>query len=280
MMKPNTAQKHYLRIQASRGWSAINLQELWQYRDLLWMLAERDVRLRYKQTALGILWVILQPLVASIIFAIVFGVFAKMPSDDMPYLLFVFSGLLAWNFFSGALQRAGNSLIADAKLISKVYFPRLLIPTASVVAVSIDFAVSLVVTFFLMIIYGVMPTLRLMALPLFLLLDVIVAVGVSLWLSAFNVRYRDFMYAMPFLIQVWMYATPIVYAGSIVPSQWRFLFSLNPLVGIVEGFRWSLLGRSTLTLEMTLFTILFPLAALIGGIFVFRRVERSFADVL
>lgn len=270
----------HIRIQASAGWNAINLRELWQYRDLLWMLAERDVRLRYKQTALGVIWVVLQPLVAALIFAAIFGVFAKLPSDGTPYLLFVYSGLLVWNLFSGALQRAGNSLIVDAKLISKVYFPRMIIPLASVGAVLIDFGVALVVMIVLMIGYGLVPSWRLLTLPFFLLLDLGLATGVSLWFSALNVRYRDFMYALPFLIQVWMYATPVVYATSLVPERWRLLFSLNPMVGIVEGSRWALLNQGVLTWEMALIAIVGTVAILISGAYVFRRVERGFADVL
>jgi lipopolysaccharide transport system permease protein len=267
-------------VQPSTGWSALNLSELWKYRDLLFMLASRDVKLRYKQTALGVVWVVLQPLVAALIFAVIFGRFAKLPSDGSPYVLFVFSGLLSWNFFAGALARAGNSLISDSRLISKVYFPRLLIPLSSTAAVLVDFVVTLGVFGVLMVIYGVAPTWRLLTLPFFLFLTALVAVGVSLWLSAFNVKYRDFMYAMPFLIQVWMYASPVVYAASIVPEKWRLLFSLNPAVGFIEGFRWALLGQSALTPVMVLATLGVGLLVFIAGAFVFRRVERGFADVL
>jgi lipopolysaccharide transport system permease protein len=267
-------------IQPTRGWSALNLRELWKFRDLLWILAVRDVKLRYKQTALGVVWVVLQPLVGALIFAVIFGGFAKLPSDGSPYILFVFSGLLAWNYFAGALQRAGNSLITDSRLISKVYFPRLLIPLASTAAVLIDFVVTLAVFAVLMVIFHVPPTWRLLALPFFLVLTTLVAVGVSLWLSAFNVQYRDFMYAMPFLIQVWMYASPVVYATSLVPERWRSLFSLNPAVGFIEGFRWSLLGSSALTPSMVLATTAVGALVFVSGAYVFRRVERGFADVL
>ena len=267
-------------IQPTRGWSALNLRELWKYRDLLWILAGRDVKLRYKQTALGVVWVVLQPLVGALIFAVIFGGFARLPSDGSPYILFVFSGLLPWNYFAGALQRAGNSLITDSRLISKVYFPRLLIPLASTAAVLIDFVVTLVVFAVLMFIFHVPPTWRLLALPFFLVLTTLVAVGVSLWLSAFNVQYRDFMYAIPFLIQVWMYASPVVYATSIVPERWRALFSLNPAVGFIEGFRWSLLGSSALTPSMVLVTAAVGVLVFVSGAYIFRRVERGFADVL
>jgi lipopolysaccharide transport system permease protein len=275
-----TAQRPFRVVQPTRGWSAINWHELWQYRDLLWILASRDVKLRYKQTALGVIWVVLQPLVAALIFAVIFGGFAKLPSDGSPYLLFVFSGLLPWNFFAGALQRAGNSLITDSRLISKVYFPRLMIPLASTGAVLIDFAVTLGVFAVLAVIYRVPPTWHLLALPFFLLLTILLAVGVSLWLSAFNVQYRDFMYALPFLIQVWMYGSPVVYATSIVPERWRTLFGLNPVVGLLEGFRWSLLGNSSLTPAMVFVSFGIGVLIFVSGAYVFRRVERGFADVI
>jgi lipopolysaccharide transport system permease protein len=274
------ARRPFVVIRATHGWSALNLSELWKYRDLLWMLAGRDVKLRYKQTALGIAWVILQPLVAALIFTVIFGTFGGMPSDGSPYVLFVLNGLLPWNFFAGALQRAGNSLIADARLISKVYFPRLLIPLASTAAVLIDFAVTLAVFGGLMVVFRVPWTWRLLALPLFLALTVVTAVGVSLWLSALNVQYRDFMYALPFLVQIWMYASPVVYATSLIPEQWRALYSLNPAVGLIEGFRWSLLGSNTLEPAMLAAALAGAVTSLVSGAYVFRRIERGFADVL
>jgi lipopolysaccharide transport system permease protein len=267
-------------VQPSSGWSALNLQELWEYRDLLLILAGRDVKLRYKQTALGILWVVLQPIIAALIFTVIFGRFAKLPSDGSPYLLFVFCGLLPWTYFSGAVQRASNSLIADSRLISKVYFPRLLIPIASTLSVSIDFGVSLVILFGMMAAQGVAPTWSLLALPLFFLLATLLASGVSLWLSALNVHYRDFSYALPFLIQIWLYASPVAYAASIVPERWKLLYSLNPAVGMVEGFRWAVLGRSSLDLRMLLVLGIGSLLVFWTGLLFFRRIERSFADVI
>ena len=264
----------------TRGWAALNLRELWHYRDLLTILAQRDVKLRYKQTLLGVAWVVLQPLVASLIFAVIFGLFARLPSDGVPYLLFVFTGMLPWNYFSGALQRAGNSLIGDARLISKVYFPRLIIPLASTFAVLIDFLVSLAVFFVLMFFYRYGLSWQIVALPFFLLLTTLCAVGVSLWLSALNVQYRDFMYALPFLIQVWMFASPVVYSSSLIPERWRWLYALNPAVGFIEGFRWSLLGQSTLDWWMVACSTLISLLAFVSGAFFFRRVERTFADVI
>jgi lipopolysaccharide transport system permease protein len=258
----------------------LDLAELWEYRDLLVILAGRDVKLRYKETALGIVWVVLQPMIAALIFAAVFGRFAGLPSDGNPYLLFVFAGLLPWNFISGAVQRASASLVGDARLISKVYFPRAIIPLSSAGAVLIDFAVTLLVMGVLMAAYRTPPTLRLLALPGFLLLALAIATGVGLWLSALNVRYRDFMYALPFVVQVWLYASPVAYATSLVPPRWRSLFNLNPAVGVIEGFRWSLLDKSALDARMLITAVAAALVLLVSGAYVFRRVERSFADAL
>ena len=265
-------------IEPASGWSALNLRELWTYRDLLFILAGRDIKLRYKQTGLGITWVVLQPLVAAMIFTIMFGRFAKLPSDGHPYIVFVFSGIVAWNYFAAVLQRAGNSLITDSKLITKVYFPRLAIPLASTFSAMIDLAVSLSVLGVIMLVYRVVPTWRLITLPLFIGLAAVTATGVSLWLSALNVRYRDFAHAMPFIIQVWMFASPVAYATTLVPERWRLIYSLNPAVAIVEGVRWSVLGSSAITLPMVLLSTALALVVFTGGAFFFRRVERGFAD--
>ena len=267
-------------IEPTRGWSAINLRELWTYRDLLMILAGRDVKLRYKQTGLGVTWVILQPLVAALIFSFIFGRFAKMPSDGQPYLLFVFSGLVIWNYFAAVLQRAGNSLITDQRLITKVYFPRLAIPLASTFSALIDLFVSLVVLGLFMAFFGIAPTWRILALPFFVALAAITATGVSLWLSALNVKYRDFAHAMPFMLQVWMFASPVAYAASLVPEKWRLIYSINPAVAFVEGARWSILGTSSLTAPMVALTTALGVTVFIGGAFFFRRVERGFADAV
>jgi lipopolysaccharide transport system permease protein len=267
-------------LHATSGWSAINFREMWQYRDLLLILIERDVKLRYKQTAIGILWVVIQPLLAAGIFSIIFGLFAKLPSGGMPYLLFNFAGLVGWNYFSGALQRASGSLISNSQLISKVYFPRLIIPFAHTLAVLIDFAVMFGLLLVLMAFYHVWPTWRILTLPFFLGLGTICAAGMSLWLSAMSVRYRDFMYALPFMIQVWMYASPIVYSIALIPAKWRGWYDINPLVGFVEGVRWSTLGVSALNAPMLIMSVLLSCAIFISGCFFFRRVERSFADVI
>ncbi len=270
----------HTRIQASSGWASLQLAYLWRYRELLLILAQRDIKLRYKQTALGVIWVVLQPVIAALIFAVLFGRFAGLSSDGAPYLLFAFAGLLGWNYFANAVTRAGNSLVGQANLITKVYFPRLLIPLASTVAVLVDLVIALVVMVVLMALHGYGLSWQIVALPLFLLLITVLASGVSFWLSALGVYYRDFVFAMPFLIQVWMYASPVVFATSIVPERWRWLFALNPMVGAIEGVRWTLLGRSALDWQMVLVSVTIALAIFLSGLFFFRRVERTFADVI
>lgn len=267
-------------IQKRTGLANFDLKELWEYRDVAWMLAIRDLKLRYKQTILGVIWVVLQPLSAGMIFSIIFGHFAKMPSDGKPYVLFVICGLLVWNLFSGAIQRAGNSLLNNTGLITKIYFPRILIPLACVLAVIVDFAVSLIVLGILMVYYHVSPDWKIVTLPFWLGLTVILGVGVSLWLTALNVQYRDFQHAMPFIIQFWMYSTPIVYATSIIPEKWRLLYTLNPLTGIVEGFRWCLLGTGVLTLPILMTAMSVTFALFFTGLLYFKNVERKFADIL
>jgi len=242
------------------------------------ILAGRDVKLRYKQTALGITWVVLQPLTAALIFTVMFGRFAKLPSDGHPYLLFVFSGVVVWNYFAAVLQRAGNSLITDSRLITKVYFPRLAIPLASTFSALVDLLVSLVVLALFMIFFGVAPTWRILFLPLFIALAAVTATGVSLWLSALNVKYRDFVHAMPFLLQVWMFASPVAYATTIVPERWRLLYSINPAVAFIEGARWSILGTSSIKPAMIVITTVVSILVFVAGAFFFRRVERGFAD--
>lgn len=277
-VKSSTSRRPTVVIEPTRGWSALNLKELWTYRDLLMILAGRDVKLRYKQTGLGVTWVVLQPLVAALIFSVMFGRFAKLPSNGQPYLLFVFSGVVVWNYFAAVLQRAGNSLITDQRLITKVYFPRLAIPLASTFSALIDLIVALVVLAIFMAIYRVAPTWRLLTLPFFIALAALTATGVSLWLSALNVKYRDFAHAMPFILQVWMFASPVAYAASLVPEKYRLLYSINPAVAFVEGARWAILGSSSVTRPMVLLTLGLGLLVFVGGAFFFRRTERGFAD--
>lgn len=270
----------HIQIRPARGWAALELRELWQFRDLMIILTMRDVKLRYKQTALGVVWVLLQPLIASLIFAVIFGRFANLPSDGVPYLLFVFAGLLAWNLFAGALQRAGNSLIGDSKLISKVYFPRMVIPIASSAAVLVDFAVALVVMFGLLLFQGWPLTWNILALPALLLILLLLCVGVSLFISALNVYYRDFMYALPFVIQVWMYASPVVYSVDLLPDVVKPFYALNPLVGIIDGFRWALLGTGEFPAVSVALALVIGIIVFIAGGLVFQRVEQNFADVV
>ena len=277
---PVAAPLPHVRIRPAQGWASLQLGEMWAFRDVLFMLALRDIKLRYKQTALGIVWVLLQPLLAGAIFAVVFGHFAHLPSGGRPYLLFVFAGLLGWNLFAGILQRSGNSLVTEARLITKVYFPRLLIPCAGAVAALVDFAVSLGLMLVLMAWFGVWPGATLWLLPVVVVLTLALAVGVSLWISALNVRYRDFMYALPFFIQAWMYASPVVYGLELIPAPWRGWFGLNPMAGLLEGFRQALLGGSALSWSILGLAAALAAAMLVSGAFFFRRVEREFADNL
>lgn len=272
----------YQRIAPSRGWAAcgINLRELWSFRDLLLQLAQRDLKLRYKQTLLGVTWVILQPLVASLVFAVVFGRVARLPSEGLPYLLFVYTGLLPWGFVAASVQRAGVSLIADSRLIARVYFPRMLIPLASLGAVLVDFAVAGLVMLVLLFAYRIPLTLNLLALPLLIGLMVLIATGVSLGLSALTVYYRDFVHMTPFLLQVWMYASPLVYSARMVPEEWRFAYGLNPMVGLIDGFRWSLLGSGSFPAQAMGLASLVGAGLLLVNATLFRRVERAFADVI
>jgi lipopolysaccharide transport system permease protein len=267
-------------IEPTRGWAPLELKELWKYRDLLMILAGRDVKLRYKQTALGVTWVVMQPLVAAAIFTVMFGRFAHLPSDGHPYIVFVFAGVVVWNYFAAILQRAGNSLISDSRLITKVYFPRLAIPLASTFSALLDLVVSLVVLGVMLTVFRIPPTWRLLTLPLFIGLAAVAATGVSLWLSALNVRYRDFVHAMPFLLQVWMFASPVAYATSIVPQKWRLIYSLNPAVAFIEGTRWAVLGTSAVSPAMIAIAAALSIIVFLGGAFFFRRVERSFADAV
>jgi lipopolysaccharide transport system permease protein len=243
-------------------------------------LVERDTKLLYKQTALGVAWVVMQPLVAAVIFAVIFGRVARLPSDGAPYLLFVFCGLTVWTYFSQALQHAGNSLIRNAQLVSKVYFPKLLLPLAQTIRGLVDFTVTLVVLLVLMAIYRVPPTFRLAVLPVFLFFMTLTATGVALWFSALSVKYRDCTHALQYFIQIWMYASPVVYPISMIPERWRPLFALNPAVGFIEGFRWAVLGHSVLNPSLLGITIVMSLVVLFSGAFFFRRAERGFADII
>jgi lipopolysaccharide transport system permease protein len=273
-------QSPILNIEPSNTWVSLKLGELWQYRELLYFLIWRDIKVRYKQTALGAAWAIIQPLFSMLIFSLFFGRLAKMPSDGIPYPLFSLAALVPWTFFANGLNQSSNSLVASANLLKKVYFPRLVIPIATVLAGVVDFALSFVVLLGLMAFYGIAPTINLLWMPLFLLLALVTSLGVGLWMSALNVKYRDVRYIVPFIIQVWMFSTPIVYPSSLLPASWRTIYGLNPMVGVVEGFRWALLGTNTLPGFMIVVSATAALLILIGGAFYFRHMEKSFADIV
>lgn len=267
-------------IEARKGLFHLDLRAIWQYRELLYFLSWRDVKIRYKQTVLGAAWAIIQPLLTMVIFTIVFGKFAKIPSDNLPYPIFAYTALLPWHYFSQAVSRSGESLVQSAQLISKVYFPRLIMPIAASLTPLVDFAVAFVILLGMMLWFGVTPTWGILALPVFLLLAQSTALAVSLFLSAMNVKYRDVRYAIPFLVQVWMYASPVAYPVSLVPEKWRFLYSLNPLVGVIDGFRWALLGKENPDFRIMAISAAVVLLLLLGGLVYFKRMERTFADVI
>jgi lipopolysaccharide transport system permease protein len=267
-------------IRPSKGWAWVNFRELWEYRDLLYLLIWRDVKVRYKQTALGAAWAILQPLFTMIVFTIFFGRLAKVPSDGIPYPVFCFCALLPWQLFSRALSESGNSLVANQGLITKVYFPRLIIPLAAVLGGLVDFGVSFVVLLAMMFYYGIVPNIAVLTLPLFLLLAIMTALAAGLWLSALNVNYRDVKHTIPFLVQFWLFATPIAYPSSLVPEQWRLLYGLNPMVGVVEGFRWALLGKVGGVGPLVLVSVIAVVVLLVGGLIYFKNMEKTFADVV
>lgn len=271
---------HHIRVQATRGWMALNLRELWQFRELFLLLMLRNVKARYSQTVLGISWVVVQPLLYALIFTVLFGRVAKLPSGGTPYLLFTFSALVPWTLFSSAIQRGGSSIVGEADLVSKVYFPRSLIPFSFIAAAGVDFVASFCVLLVMMAAYQVMPTWRLLTVPLLALLTVSTAAGVTMWLAGLNARYRDVANALPFLLQIWLYASPVAYATSVVPEQWRLVYSLNPAVAFIEGFRWAVLGESTITTGTVFTACLVSAGLFISGMAVFRRTERTFADVI
>jgi lipopolysaccharide transport system permease protein len=267
-------------IEPSHGWVSLKLAELWEYRELLYFLTWREVKVRYKQTALGAAWAIIQPLFTMLVFSLFFGRLAKVPSDGIPYPLFSLAGLIPWTFFANGLAQSSNSLVTSSNLISKVYFPRLTIPLSAVLSGAVDFGISFLLLLAMMAFYGRTPDVRILALPLFFLLSFITALGVGLWLAALNVEYRDVRYTVPFLTQFWMFATPIAYPSSLLHEPWRTVYGLNPMVGVVEGFRWALLGTRTAPGPMIAVSSVAALLILIGGAYYFRRMEKTFADVV
>ena len=264
----------------SRGWMDLNLGDLWRYRELLYFLTWRDIKVRYKQTALGAAWAVLQPLLTMLVFSVIFGALAGLPSDGAPYPVFTYTALVPWQLFAFALNQSSTSLVTDQNLITKIYFPRLIIPMASVMAGLADFGIAFVVLLGMLLVYQIPLTLRLLVLPPLILLALVTALAIGLWLSAMNVKYRDVRYTLPFLTQLWLYATPIAYSSSLIPEHWRWLYCLNPMTGVVEGFRWAMLGKaspvgSSIFVSAGVVVLLF-----LGGLIYFKRIEGSFADVI
>jgi lipopolysaccharide transport system permease protein len=266
-------------IQPSRGWRALDLRELWRFRELVYFLALRDVKVRYKQTALGVAWVLLQPLLAMGIFSVVFGS-RGLTTNGVPYSLFVVSGLVPWFYFANATSGASGSIVGNTQLISKVYFPRLAIPLAAVLANLVDLSIGLLLELVLLLIFGVAFGWNLLAVPILVGLSVLTALAASVWLSALDVQYRDVRYAVPFFIQVWLFATPVIYSAADVPERWRFMLMLNPMTGIIEGFRWALLGMGEAPLGALALSMMIVIGLLSAGLLYFRRMERTFADVI
>jgi lipopolysaccharide transport system permease protein len=273
-----------LRIEASRGWVALRLRELWEYRELLYFLTWRDIKVRYKQTALGAAWAIIQPLFTMVVFNLFFHKLANIPSDGIAYPVWSFAGLVTWTFFANGLNQSSNSLVASANMIKKVYFPRLAIPMATILAGVVDFAIAFAILLGMMIYFGIFPTINVIWLPFFVALAVMTSLGVGLWLAALNVEYRDIRFVVPFITQFWMFASPVAYPSSLVlekyGSLWHTLYGINPMVGVVEGFRWALLGTKTGPGPMVLVSSLAAAIILISGAFYFRRMEKNFADVV
>ncbi|MCC6975526.1 MAG: ABC transporter permease [Anaerolineae bacterium] len=281
---PSTSQpeeRPYLHIKPSKGWVSLQLRELWKYRELLYFLTWRDIKVRYKQTVIGAAWAILQPVMTMIVFSIFFGGLAKMPSDGVPYPIFSYAALVPWTFFAYGLGQASNSLVGSSNLIKKIYFPRLIIPLSSVMSGVLDFLLAFAVLIIMMLMFGIVPTVNVIWLPLLLLLATVTSLGVGLWLSALNVEFRDIRYIIPFLTQFWMFLTPIVYPASLIENPTiRALYGLNPMTGVVEGFRWALLGTDTAPGGVILVSSTAAVLLLITGAFYFRRMEKNFADVV
>jgi homopolymeric O-antigen transport system permease protein len=269
-----------IRITSSTNWLALRLSELWDYRELLYFFVWRDVKVRYKQTAIGAAWAIIQPLLTVVAFTVIFDQFAKMPSDGLPYPVFSYAALLPWNYFASSLNRSIGSVVEGANLITKVYFPRLLLPISATVSGLIDFTISFIFLLLMIAWYGIIPTWGALLLPCFILLAMLTALSVGLWLSVLNVRYRDVGQAIPFLIQIWLFASPVAYPVSVVPDKWRALYSLNPLAGVIEGFRWALLGRQMPDIQLIIISTAVVLLLLAGGLIFFKRMENTFADVV
>jgi lipopolysaccharide transport system permease protein len=269
-----------LRIEPPNRWPSLDVRELWEYRELLYFLTLRDIKIRYKQTVLGAAWAIIQPVFMMVVFSLFFGKLAKVDSDGIPYPVFAFCALLPWQLFAHAVSESSNSLVGNQNLINKVYFPRLVIPLSAVLSGLLDFLVAFVVLVGLMFWYGIVPGWRIITVPVFILFAMCTALAVGLWLSALSVQYRDVRYVIGFLVQIWLFATPVAYASRIIPERWRAVYALNPMAGVVEGFRWALLGKSSSLSSMLWVSVVVVLITLLGGLYYFRRMEQEFADIV
>ena len=269
-----------IHIEAAHGWASLKLHELWEYRELLYFLTWRDIKVRYKQTVLGVAWAIIDPFFTMVVFSVFFGKLAEIPSDGVPYPMFSYAALVPWAFFANGMRQASQGLVSNRRLITKVYFPRVAIPIAKVLASAVDFVLAFIILVGMILVYGIVPTVNALWLPLFFLLALATSLGVGLWLSAISVRFRDVFYTVPFLTRLWMFITPIAYPSSLLPEPWRTLYGINPMVGVVEGFRWSLLGTGSTPGPMLVISSLVSLALLVSGALYFQRMERTFADVV
>jgi lipopolysaccharide transport system permease protein len=266
-------------IRPMSGWVPVDLAELWSYRELLYSFISRDIKVRYKQTALGAAWAVIQPLFMMVVFTLAFGRLAKIPSEGLPYPLFSYAALLPWTLFSEGITRSTSSMITNANIMTKVYFPRLVMPISGILSPLVDFAIAFVILIGMMLYYGFVPTINVLFLPAFILLALATSLGVGLWLSALNVQYRDFQYTVPFLIQLWLFASPVVYPSTLLPEPYRTLFGLNPMAGVIEGFRWALLGTAPPSYLVAI-SALMVAVFLVSGAFYFKRMEKTFADVV
>ncbi len=281
-VEPLPSSKVYpvIRIEPSRGWISLKLTDVWEYRELLGIFVWRDLKVRYRQTVMGALWAVVQPFLTMVIFSVFFGRLAGVPSDQIPYPIFSYAALVPWTFFANSINQASNSLVNSADMIKKIYFPRLAMPMASVFAGLVDFLLAFIILLGMMFYYGFVPTLNILWLPFFVILSMITALGVSFWLSALNVQFRDVRYMIPFITQAWLFATPVAYPSSMLTEPWHTLYGINPMVGVVEGFRWALLGTNTAPGPMIFLSFVVSLGMLISGALYFRRMEKIFADVI
>jgi lipopolysaccharide transport system permease protein len=268
------------RIEPSEGWVSLKLGELWEYRELLYFLSWRDIKVRYKQSVLGAAWAVIQPFFTMVVFSLFFGRLAGVPSDDLPYPIFSYAALVPWHFFANGLTQSSNSMVGNSTLIKKVYFPRFMIPISAVVSGMVDFVLAFGVLLLMMLFYGIAPTGNVVWLPALILLAFMTSMGVGFWLSALNVQFRDVRHTVPFLTQFWLFATPIAYPSSMLDEPWRTLYAINPMAGVVEGFRWALLGSETQPGPMIVVSSVVAVFLLVGGAYYFRRMERTFADVV